>query len=119
MRCGRTLSLIAAWLTALAPVLAYAVLAVGPGPVYAELCTAQGVQRVAVDPAPDDPAGALHLVSHCDLCVGSTASAVATTPLSLSGDLQAEAPHALPSVAPWRTDVLGLPRPRGPPQALA
>jgi hypothetical protein len=115
-RFRRPLALAAAFVTGVAPVLAYAHPAVGAGGGYAEVCTDAGLTRV---PSDGDERPLAH-PAHCVLCPapsGVFAPGRAAPPLAAIG--RAERPLQVTPQAPAPIEPVRAARPRGPPARSA
>jgi hypothetical protein len=111
-RFRSALALVAAFVTGVAPVLAYAHPAVAAGAGYAEVCTDAGLTRV---PSDGDERPLVH-PAHCALCLapsGVLAPGSASPPLAAIGRAEPALQVALQAPAP--VEPVRAARPRGPP----
>ena len=114
-RLRRALALAAAFVTAIAPVLAYAHPVVAGGG-YAEICTDAGLARM---PADGGETPLVHL-AHCALCLapGGVFAPGNTVP-RLAAIGRVERPLHIAPQAPTPVEPVRAARPRGPPVAPA
>lgn len=110
------LALFAALLTALAPVLAHAHLALGAQPGYAEVCTDLGLVRVPTGEHEPGDGGLAAALAHCALCVsaGGDQALAGGAPDTLTVELAAS-PIVAKADRGVSADPVRAPRPRGPP----
>jgi hypothetical protein len=115
-RYRASLALLAAFLTAAAPVLAHAHLALGAHPGYEEICTDQGLARVPAGDGPQGERGRAVALAHCALCVAPGGDQVLAGggPAIYVVDREAS-PIIVPADRSEPVDPLHGPRPRGPP----
>jgi hypothetical protein len=114
-RSRRALALAAAFVTAIAPVLAYAHPVVAAGG-YAEICTDAGLARM---PAGGGETPLVHL-AHCALCVAPGGMfAPGNTVPRLAAIGRVERPLHIVARAPNPVEPVRAARPRGPPAAPA
>jgi hypothetical protein len=110
------LALLAAFLSAAAPVLAHAHLALGAQQGYLEVCTDRGIARVPAGDGHHGDGGLAAAFAHCALCVsaGGDDALAADAPETFLVDRDA-APIGAAADRGVSADPLRTPQPRGPP----